>query len=72
MGKAKWSSKVTARNNLFLAGVKRMMNGKIFAKVSAVVNEDGEEAGLAYLQQYFRIPVTIEFFVNFEGFKGNQ
>jgi len=67
-------TKQTARNNKFLAGVKRMMNHKIYPIVARKLNAEGQDAALAYLKTWFNNPdaVTVEFFVKFEGFGGDQ
>lgn len=52
----------TTANNAFLAGVKRLMNGKIYKHALMLVNYDGEAAAVEYLQQFFRRPVSVAFF----------
>lgn len=61
--------KQTARNNQFLAGVKRYMNPKIYHIVSTSLNHDGPEMALAKLRKYFRNPekVDMAFFERFTG-----
>ena len=47
-------SKQTARNNTFLANAKRTWNVPIFKRVSAIMNAEGKQAAIAYLQQFTR------------------
>ena len=69
----------TARNNEFLAGVKRMMNAKIYARTCKLMNSDpfpngmggGEGAAVMYLQQFFINPISRDMFVGFDGFGEN-
>jgi len=56
------AKKQTAANNPFLAGVKVIMNQKIFAHAARDLNSEGEAAALKYLQQFFSVPVSVEFF----------
>lgn len=71
--------KQTSRNNEFLAGVKKMMNAKIYSRTLAILNANpfpagmggGEKAALTYLQQYFNKPIVREMFVGFTGFGEN-
>lgn len=71
--------KQTARNNELLAGVKKMMNAKIYLRTMHLVNADpspngmggGEGAAVMYLQQYFNKPITRDLFVGFKGFGEN-
>jgi hypothetical protein len=45
--------KQTARNNAFLADVKKLMNRKIFRKVSEILNAYGQDEAQEYLAQFF-------------------
>jgi hypothetical protein len=45
--------KQTARNNAFLAQVKKTMNRKIFKTVSEIVNAQGQEEAQKYIAQFF-------------------
>ena len=56
-------TKQTAKNNKFLAGVKRLMNHKIYASTSRKLNEEGQDAALSYLKTFFNDPdeITVVF-----------
>jgi hypothetical protein len=49
--------KQTAGNNVFLFNVKLMMNKKIFARTTAIMNHQGHNAAVAYVGQFFRAEV---------------
>jgi hypothetical protein len=65
----------TARNNKLLAGVKRMMNAKIYARTVQLVNAPtgesegwrtyGQLSAVAYLQQFFSMPISAEVFESY-------
>ncbi len=50
--------KQTAANNEILRQVKALMNTKIYKKTLHLVNEQGEDAALEYLQMFFNKPVS--------------
>ncbi len=54
-------TKQTAANNELLRQVKARMNGKIYKKTLQIVNEQGEESALEYLQQFFIQPIDTFF-----------
>ncbi len=43
------ATKQTAANNQFLANVKRVFNGKVYAKTLQLMNDSGEQAARDYL-----------------------
>lgn len=47
----------TAGNNALLRKIKRVFNGKIYRASLGVMNTLGEEACIAYVQQYVRPPI---------------
>ena len=47
--------KQTAGNNPILKGVKRLMNGKIFAKATEMMNSTGEVAAIKFVNKYTTI-----------------
>lgn len=49
--------KQTAANNELLATTKKAMNAKVYKEASRIMNADGEQATLDYLQSFFSIPV---------------
>jgi hypothetical protein len=61
------TAKQTAGNNRFLAGVKRLMNAKIYRETARLLNAEGTDAALAFLNRYFRNPMTAEQFEDVEA-----
>jgi hypothetical protein len=65
------TTKQTAANNELLRATKRLMNEKIFKEASATLNAAGEDAAIAYLQNFFRNQIsTVRMIEMSSGFKG--
>jgi hypothetical protein len=47
-----------AAGSRFLKGVKLTMNAKIYARTRTLLNSEGQEAAIAYLQRFFNKPIT--------------
>jgi hypothetical protein len=54
----------TCANTPLLAGIKRAMNHKVYKQALVTYNHGGETECLAYVQQFFNVPVSVEFFTN--------
>jgi hypothetical protein len=57
------TTKQTAANNKFLAAVKKLMNHKIYAETARLMNVDGQDTAVVYLQQFSTNSITAESFI---------
>lgn len=56
-------TKQTAANNHFLRNVKRVFNGKIYAKTLKIMNDQDEQAARAYIQTWVRPGTNLDTFL---------